>query len=332
MVEHYIDRILSSISVEKIKSWSYEDGLLRKAIFDLYRATNKDKYYEFVLQYYQDMITEDGQIRFFKDVENPFVAGLPLFDVYEYTEQEKYRLAIEQLAATIRSMPRNEEGFFLELSGETLSLDKSFKILLFYAKYAYLIQDESMLSDMKKQFLGFLKTNYLPEKKLYSDRSLKVGNTIRWVGGMGFLAVALVDVLSFYFDPELASMFQQLIEGLDDYKHNYMWFQIVDQPTLKDNFVEVSGTFMLCYAYLKGAKYNLLSPKYYINGIDIYQQTRSRYFEEDKEEWHLKEIHPLKDKSNVKEVDYLALPCVLDDVDGVAPFILIYAQLKKGSK
>jgi rhamnogalacturonyl hydrolase YesR len=114
-----------------------------------------------------------------------------------------------------------------------------------------------------------------------------------------------------------------------------MWYQIVDKPNLKENYIEVGGSLMLCYAYLQGTKIDYLSQKYYVNGIDTYHQIRLHYFSQDtdeKEEWHLQGIHPYKLEEDIQEQSLLALPADVDHVDGLAPFILIYAQLKKAQK
>ncbi|MDD4212677.1 MAG: glycoside hydrolase family 88 protein [Bacilli bacterium] len=333
MVEHYIDQVLSAIFVEKNNTWTYEDGFLRKAIFDLYRATNKEKYYDFVVQYYQELITEEGKIKHRDVMTHPFVTLLPLFDVYEYTELVKYKIALDELAGQIALLPRNEAGILLDAMGQPLSLDHSFKTLLFYAKYANLVQDDALKADVKKQFLSFFDRYYNSDKQLFLCHGTQ--SSVAWLGGMGYLAMSLVEVLSFFPDPDLITLFQKLIDGLDGAKRNFMWYQIVDKPNLKENYIEVGGSLMLCYAYLQGTKIDYLSQKYYVNGIDTYHQIRLHYFSQDtdeKEEWHLQGIHPYKLEEGIQEQSLLALPADVDHVDGLAPFILIYAQLKKAQK
>ena len=331
MVEHYIDQILEKVDVEHMKSWSFANGFLQKAIFELYRATNKDKYFDFSTQYYQTIIHEDGLLPADVGLNEACMAGLALFDVYEYTELEQYSQVLNQIALRIATAFQQETSIFLV---EPIPLLKqAYPILLFYAKYGHLKQDPSILEAVKTELLAIHKRFYNKQVKLYSLTSNREA-PVFWLGGMAYLAMLFVDICEFYPDPVLVQLFTELIEGLDAMKRNYLWFQIVNEFGEKFNYPEVSGSLMVCYAYLKGAKLNLLSQKYYIIGVDIFHIIRSKYFIEEKEEWHLKEIAPCS-QSNLdfsqKETFY-QLPKQDNDIEGVAPLILVYAQLKKVQK
>ena len=63
--------------------------------------------------------------------------------------------------------------------------------------------------------------------------------------------MALIEMLALREDKQIETMFQELVAGAEPYRRE-MWYQIVDRPELEENYLETSGTMMLCYAYFEG--------------------------------------------------------------------------------
>jgi unsaturated rhamnogalacturonyl hydrolase len=109
---------------------------------------------------------------------------------------------------------------------------------------------------------------YEPASKLYAQRyypDLKVTNNIFWLRGMGWTAVALVELLSYLpedhpdFD-EVLSIYQKLMIGIAQYQtSNGLWRHLVNQP---DSFEETSGSIFVVYAFAKGLNQGWLPERY----------------------------------------------------------------------
>ncbi|MBQ5444791.1 MAG: glycoside hydrolase family 88 protein, partial [Erysipelotrichaceae bacterium] len=62
-IDQYIDKYLGYFQPYKKGVWCYEDGILMTAIFDMYKVTGDKKYFDFVYNFYDSMIEEDGVIK-----------------------------------------------------------------------------------------------------------------------------------------------------------------------------------------------------------------------------------------------------------------------------
>ena len=114
ILDRYIDQLLEKSSpsrpiwnIEKIRqgakpSWNYMDGCMINAILELYHITQKEEYLDFADRFIDYFVEEDGSIHSYDPKEHNLDnvnAGKTLFDLYDLTGKEKYRLAI----ATLRS-------------------------------------------------------------------------------------------------------------------------------------------------------------------------------------------------------------------------------------
>ena len=60
MVKEFVDQYLKEFVSYKTNRWCYEDGILLTACVSLYEATNDKKYYDFVINYLNTFVQEDG--------------------------------------------------------------------------------------------------------------------------------------------------------------------------------------------------------------------------------------------------------------------------------
>ena len=66
-----------------------------------------------------------------------------------------------------------------------------------------------------------------------------------------------------------------------------MWYQVVDKQEHPGNYLEASGTLMLAYAILKGARLGYVPKKYAVYGIRAFNGTIGRYLREEEGEVRL---------------------------------------------
>ena len=97
MINTYINQTLERFRPYKGGTWCYEDGILMHALLTLYQKTNDKTYFDFVQEYYDEMINAEGKIKNYSQSEyniDNIAPGIALFYLYDKTKNEKYRLAI----------------------------------------------------------------------------------------------------------------------------------------------------------------------------------------------------------------------------------------------
>ena len=95
--------------------WDYTTGLELKAFLDVYERLDRESILNYVDAWYDQMIDSNGNIYKYK-VSNystdHICPGRTLFQLYDLTDKEKYRMAMDTLYTQIKGMPRTPEGGF----------------------------------------------------------------------------------------------------------------------------------------------------------------------------------------------------------------------------
>lgn len=102
--------------------------------------------------------------------------------------------------------------------------------------------------------------------------------------------MALVDVLELLEGEQvdsssLKALLQETVDDMLVYQHEAgMWYQVVNWQDQPDNYLESSGTLMLAYAMLKGARRGYLPDSYAAYGQKAFDGTVQQYvYEQDGE-------------------------------------------------
>lgn len=157
--------------------------------------------------------------------------------------------------------------------------------------------------------------------------------------------MAMVDTLEYMseeiFDEYrgLQILFKEAINGVVKYQdeQSKMWYQVVDKMEEKGNYLETSGTLMIVYAMMKGARLGYLNEKYSTIGYEAFKGVCEKYLHEDEEEGKLAlgGICLVAGLGNfngqVRDGSYeyyLSEPVVNDDVKGSGIFLMAYSEVK----
>ena len=119
-IDKYIDRLITESTpeypiwnIENIKwkkeaRWNYIDGCMMTSLLSLYEFTKEKKYLDFVIEFVDYYIDEQGNIRGYDkkhystdDVSESRI----LFDLYKYTKKDKYLKAIHLSYEQIKEHP-----------------------------------------------------------------------------------------------------------------------------------------------------------------------------------------------------------------------------------
>lgn len=372
VIERYIDRLvdettpdapiwnIENINQGKEPGWNYIDGCMLTSLYTIYKLTGKRKYLNFIDDFLDYYVFEDGSIRGYElstyNVDN-INEGRALFDIYKETGKKKYRDAIELLYSQLKTQPRTKYGNFWhkQIYPDQVWLDGLYMAQVFYTRYETEFDDCKNYPDIVKQFSNVWKYMYDDEKRLYyhgwdvSKKSFWANpqtglSKSFWLRSIGWYTVGLVDAIS-YFDPKeyklrakLITIFRKTIEGLERYidPDMHMLWQVVDQGRRAGNYIETSGSAMIAYAMMKGARLNFVDKRFAQVGKEVFDGICREYLTETDGKLNLGGICLMaglgpedKPHRNGTYEYYISEPVVENDAKGTGPFIMAYTEVKQ---
>lgn len=374
MIERYVERMMAESSpaeplwnIEKIKSgkengWNYVDGCMMHALLSLEKITGEERYYTFAENYLDYYVFADGSIRGYKEEDynlDNICEGRVLFDVYQRSGKEKYRKAIENLYGQIQRQPRTWEGNFWhkQIYPDQVWLDGLYMAQVFYIRYTTQMEDCRHYNDIRDQYRVVRQRMYDPETKLYRhgyDASKKAfwaqenGCSLNpWLRSLGWFSASLIDVTSEIapgheaFYQEMCALARETAENLLPYidKETNMLYQVPNQIGREGNYPETSGSAMIAYFYLKGARLGILDASYADVGAAIFASICRRYLTETDGKLNLGGIclvAGLGPENNRRRDGtyeyYISEPIVENDAKGLAPFLMCYTELLQSGR
>lgn len=336
--------------------WNYEDGCVLMGCQQLYEATGDVKYKDFILNYLDPLVNEDGIIINYETGKfniDGFNAGKVLFLAYNETKNEKYRKAIDFLISNLKEQPRTNEGNFFHkaIYPSQVWLDGLYMAQPFYMEYETRYNKKENYNDILNQFRNVRKYMYNPEKKLYyhgydeakvqpwADKETGLSPNF-WLRSMGWYLMALADVIGNMSEEiyehyrEFCDLLKEAIEGILQYRDEKsgLFYQVIDRSDVSGNYTETSGSCMVAYAVMKAARLGVISAeKYAETGIGIFDSIVSEKLVSGENGLELKDIcwvaglGPGETRDGSVEY-YLSEKIVSDDSKGVGPFMMAYAQ------
>lgn len=347
---------IEKLRAGKSTNWNYIDGCMMTALLSMAQITGQEEYFRFVEGFIDAFVLDCGTIRTY-DLEkynlDDINEGRVLLPLYRATGKEKYRLAAQRLKHHLDTQPRTPEGNFWHkaIYPNQVWLDGIYMAQVFYALY----QQEfggGDYSDILNQIKTVRRAMFSPEKRLYyhgydASRTAFWADPITgcsksfWLRSIGWFSVALADLLEIVAGTareELAAIFTELMEGLSAYAdpETGMYYQVPDQGGREGNYLETSGSSMVAYAMLKGARLGILPKEYAAKGQKTFSGIGKTYLSFTDEGLNLGGIclvAGLGPESNRRRDGtyqyYISEPVVENDAKGVAPFILCYTEIKR---
>ncbi len=370
-IDAYIDSLLKgstpdkplwnieSIRQGKPAHWNYIDGCMMTALLNFAEITGDKKYSDFVCDFIDYYVGDDGSILgYSKDKYNldDINEGRVLFDLYDMTGKEKYLKAIERLHAQIVEQPRTNTGNFWhkQIYPNQIWLDGIYMAQVFYVRYQ--LKNGGDISDTLSQIKNVRKYMFSEEKGLcyhgmdcsksafWADKQTGLSKNF-WLRAIGWFTVALADIIA-YTDgsdrDEFISVFRDVIKGISQYAdpETGMYYQVVDCGGREGNYLETSGSSMIAYAMLKGARLGVIDESYAALGKKTFDGICKKYLTvSENGELHLGGIclvaglGPEDNKRRDGSYEYyISEPVVENDAKGVAPFLLCYTEVLRTQK
>ena len=337
--------------------WNYEDGCVLIGAIDLYRATGEAVYRNFALDYLASRVTPDGEIPTYELEQyniDSINSGKALFFALDETGDERYRKAIEFHMRRLREHPRCQCGSFWHKSlyPNQVWLDGLYMAQPFYMAYEMRFGGMTHVADIVLQFQNVRKSLYNEEKGLHhhawdeariqpwADRQTGRSPNF-WLRSMGWYLMALVDCLEgmneqlFEHYKTLEALFREAVRGLVRYRdaETGLFYQVIDRADAPGNYLETSGSAMVAYALMKGARLGALLPdRYAPMGAKAFERLVSEKLVMGGDGMaHLKDICLVAGLGPGEKRDgsvsyYLSEPRVQDDAKGVGPFMMAWSE------
>ncbi|WP_286862144.1 MULTISPECIES: glycoside hydrolase family 88/105 protein [Sphingobacterium] len=289
--------------------FGYSQGLGCLAMLKVAEKTGEAKYFNYVEKWADALINEKGEIHLYElsaynvDFVN---SGKILFELYEKTKKEKYRLAIETLVHQLKYQPTTLEGGYWHklIYPHQIWLDGVYMTGPFLAKYAKLSKDDQYYDKAIDEILITAKHTLDPRTGLYYhawDESKKqawanpqTGQSPNfWGRSIGWYFMAVIDVLDelpldYPRRDKLIQLAQSLANTLANYQDDEgLWWQVIDQPKRKGNYQEASVNSMFLYAYSKGINKKHLSESYMALVNKLYQGIQKKLLKQENGSWTL---------------------------------------------
>lgn len=348
---------MEKIRAGKPASWNYIDGCMLTALMEMEAITGDPCYSRFVKECVDHFVGEDGSIRTFKpEAHNldDINEGRVLFELYRRTGEEKYRRAADFLRQRLAEQPRTHEGNFWHkaIYPDQVWLDGIYMAQPFYALYEKHFGGGDY-SDTVEQ-IGNVRARMFSEGKglyfhgydasrtaFWADPDTGCSKNF-WLRSLGWFAVALADLLDIL--PEgggrdsLRAIFTELMASVGRYAdpETGLYWQVPDQGGREGNYLETSGSAMMAYAMLKGARLGVLDKGYAAMGRKTFDGIVEKYLTFTEDGLGLGGIclvaglGPEDDRRRDGSYEYyISEPVVKDDAKGVAPFVLAYTEIKR---
>lgn len=341
------------------RKWNYEQGLMLLAMDAMYRHTGERRYIEFVRKDLDLYVRDDGSIATYRRTEyniDQVGPGRALLAVYNRTRLPKFRFAADTLRQQMREHPRTNEGGFWhkKIYPYQMWLDGLFMAQPFLTQYARMYREPDTFDDIVNQFVWIERHTRDPKTDLLyhgwdESRTQSWANPATgcspnfWGRGMGWYAMALVDVLELLPEGhprrgELLRILQDLSRSLLSFRDTSsgLWYQVVDAGGRKGNYLEASASAMFAYAFAKGANRAYLGKEYLTRAEETFAgliatlvTVQENGFVDLRETCRGAGLGGTPYRDGSYEY-YISEPRRTNDMKGYGPFLLAAIEIEKG--
>ena len=265
--------------------WTYDMGVVLEGAAAVWRNTGEGKYFKYVQSSMDAYLDKEGNISTYKaedfNIDN-VKNGRSLLLLYKVTGQQIYLLAATKLYDQLQQQPRTKAGGFWhkKIYPNQMWLDGLYMGEPFYAEYAKLMKKDAAFDDIAKQFIlmeqnsrdnktGLLYHGYDESRaEQWADKTTGRSPNF-WARAMGWYIMALVDVLDNFpanhpKRAELLAILNRTATAAVKYQDpkSGVWFDILDMPTRKGNYLESSASSMFVYGLAKGVRKGWLASSF----------------------------------------------------------------------
>ncbi len=285
----YLDKKLPLFLEDK--PWNYKDDLCVIGAWDLYAATGGRSWLDPILRSARYLMRDGGTVVNWQHAESNIDKvsfGKSLRILRDLTGDGRYAAAVEKAYKMLDTYPRTGTGNFWhkDIYPHQVWLDGLYMGQPFYA--ACLAENgEDRWDDIMDQFASAHRLLWNAKLGLYMhandcSRQAEWADPVTgqspavWLRAEGWFLMALADTYEIARDhtpraAELIPLLKNALDGLLPYQvpETKMFLQVVDRKDLEGNYSETSGSAMVAYALMKGARLGMLGGKYGGRGSEV---------------------------------------------------------------
>lgn len=372
-------RVPQSYMLDFAKSprWSYVMGIELEAMLDTYLKYGGDDIRKYCQLYTDTMINDKGEIRSYKLEDynlDQIRTGHFVARMYEKYPEAKNLKAMQTLMKQLDKQPRTKEGVYWHkaIYAYQVWLDGIFMGLpyrcltarnLLSAKKAKKIYDDAV-DQISKTYERTLdpKTGLNrhawdeTHEMFWADKETGLSQHC-WGRAQGWYTMALIELLDAMPEDydrrgEVIELLRKDLDAVIKWqdKETGLWYQVMDEPGRKGNYLESTCSSMFAYVLMKATNKGYLGDKYFLAGKKAYQGILKNFIRVNADKTisltnccavaglgpgmseHVKKAAP-----NVKENKrrdgsydyYLSEPVRDNDAKGVGPFIWASLEYEK---
>ena len=346
------------VNRERLPKFEYDIvGLLPMAYDELNKVAPAEKYADVMPTVTGSFINDKGEIARYKlsnyNIDS-VAPGRNLIRLYEQTGKEKYKIAASTLHQQLEQQPKTSEGAFWHKQkyDSQLWLDGVYMGMPFLAHYSELFDNGNGIEEVVNEFV--LTRKYLrdektglyyhawDEKKQQDWANPETGlSGYFWGRGMGWLAMAVVDVLDYIPEEDtehrqpLLTMIEEMAADLKTYQdpESGVWWQILDKPGATGNYLESSASSMFTYFYAKAIRNGYLGQEYKSVAQTAYDGLIREFItvhsDDEVSLTNICYVAGLGFGRDGSYAYYMSEPVVENDPKGTGPFILAGIEMHK---
>ena len=343
--------------------WSYATSFATYAVTTAGVAQGEGKFVEYGKSYIDAFIDKDGKLTTktykAKDYKlDDILPGRLALLMLKQTGEPRYRVTADTLAKQLTTHPRTADGGYWHKKTykQQMWLDGIFMDCPFMVEYAEVAKEPRWFDEAANQIITISKHTRDPRTGLYfhgwdESRAERWSNKETgtsphvWGRAVGWYFMGMVETLDRLprdhpRRSEVEQIYRELaaaIAAAQD-QPSGVWWQVMDEPGRKGNYLESSASSMFVYSMAKGVRLGVLDEKYNEVARKGYDGIIERFIWVDP---HEADQIRLSDTCKVAGLGgkkpyrdgsfkyYISEPRIDNDPKGVAPFILASMEIER---
>jgi unsaturated rhamnogalacturonyl hydrolase len=336
-------------------AWTYEWGLMLKALLDVWRTTGDSRYFDYVKMNVDTLVDAQGHIQTYRPDEynldriNP---GKVLFPLFHETGDPRHEQAARRLRDQLRSQPRTHSNGFWhkQIYPHQMWLDGIYMASPFLAEFAATFDEPGIFDDITHQITLIARHTRDSSSGLHyhawdESHQQQWADPVTgcsphfWGRAMGWYMMAIPDVLDYLPENhlqrgEIIAVFTRAMAAViavQD-RESGVWYQVLDQGSRPGNYLEASASCMFAYALAKGIERGYLDQSYTSAARRAYQGILAQFVEVDQAGLvNLNGICSVAGLGGTPYRDgsfdyYVSEKVVSNDFKGVGPFVMAFLR------